>query len=248
MPTTPRPAMIGQSRLRVCLPDPVSLALDRPPPRHIVSPPRATSTVMFGNDNGRYEWLTWGLGFPTVGRSTSASRCQRSYSNQASAHDLAAWSAGFTSRPSDYFGFAAVGQNLNAPTTDAGGFVDRTYNFAVAIRPGRAAPRPEVGLEALYVDAKGGYWVPRFTLGVDVPELGRLRGDFAYSDPGNEVGQKQWLASASFAFNFNGSSGSAEVSGGACSATTLGCRQEPTRRRRLWARNRSTRVPRQRGG
>jgi len=29
----------------------------------IVSPPRAFSNLAFGNDNARYEWLTWGLAF-----------------------------------------------------------------------------------------------------------------------------------------------------------------------------------------
>ncbi|HTA92015.1 MAG TPA: signal peptide peptidase SppA [Polyangiaceae bacterium] len=187
----------------------------------IVSPPRATSEVMFGNDNSRYEWLTWGLAFKPSDAFGLGFSLQRSYSNQASAHDLASWSLGFTSRPSDYFGFAVVGQNLNAPTTDQGGFVDRTYNFAVAIRPARSRA-VEVGLESEYVSHGDGYWVPRATLGVDVPQLGRLRGDFAYSDPGNEAGEKQWLASASFAFNFNGSSGSAEVAGGTMFGNALG--------------------------
>jgi len=104
----------------------------------VVSPPRAFSKLAFGNENARYEWLTWGLAFrpsPAFGVGFSL---QRSYSNQAAAHDLASWSLGLSSRPSDYFGFAVVGQNLNGPTTNQGGFVDRSYNFAVAIRPARS--------------------------------------------------------------------------------------------------------------
>ena len=188
----------------------------------IVSPPRAASEVMFaGNDNARYEWITWGLALHPSDAFGLGFSLQRSYSNQASAHDLASWSLGFTSRPSDYFGFAVVGQNLNAPTTEAGGFIDRTYNFAVAIRPIRSRAL-EVGLESEYVSHGDGYWVPRATLGVDVPELGRLRGDFAYSDPGDEANEKQWVASANFAFNFNGSSGSGEVAGGSMFGNSLG--------------------------
>jgi len=188
----------------------------------VVSPPQFFSNRVFGNDSARYEWLTWGLAVkpsPAFGVGFSL---QRSYSNQAAAHDLASWSLGFTSRPSDYFGFAVVGQNLNGPTTDRGGFVDRSYNFAVAIRPARSRAI-EVGLESQYVSHNSGYWVPRATLGVDVPELGRLRGDFAYSDPGDAAGEKKkWLASASFAFNFNGSSGSAEVAAGSLFGDALG--------------------------
>ncbi len=126
-----------------------------------------------------------------------------------------------TSRPSDYFGFAVVGHNLNAPTTDDGGHVDRSYNFAVAVRPARSRAL-EIGLETQYVDDRNDYWVPKATLGVDVPDLGRLRGDFAYADPSNDAGRRQWLASASFAFNFNGASGSAEVAGGSLFGDGLG--------------------------
>ena len=187
----------------------------------IVSPPRAAAQALFGTDDARYEWLTWGLALRPSSSFSVGMTLQRSYSNQRAAHDLSSWSLGFTSRPSDYFGFAVVGQNLNAPTTDAGGYIDRSYNFAVALRPVRSRA-VEVGLETQYVDHGGGYWVPRATLGIDVPELGRLRGDFQYSDPGNEEGRKLWLASASFAFNFNGSSGSAEVGGGSLFGDGLG--------------------------
>jgi protease IV len=187
----------------------------------IVSPPRASAQAMFGSDDARYEWLTWGLALKPSNSFSMGFSLQRSYSNQRAAHDLSSWSLGVTSRPSDYFGLAVVGQNLNAPSTDAGGYIDRSYNFAVAIRPVRSRAL-EVGLESQYVDHGGGYWVPKATLGVDVPELGRLRGDFQYSDPGNEEGHKAWLASASFAFNFNGAGGSAEVAGGSLFGDGLG--------------------------
>jgi protease-4 len=186
----------------------------------VVSPPRAAAEALFGNANGRYEWLTWGLAFRPSDSFSVGMSLQRSYSNQAAAHGLSSWSLGLSSRPNDYFGFAVVGNNLNAPTTSAGGYVDRTYNFAVALRPVRSRAL-EVGLESQYVDRAGGHWVPRATLGVDVPELGRLRGDFAYSEPGNDA-RRQWLASASFAFNFNGAAGSAEIAAGSLFGDGLG--------------------------
>jgi protease IV len=187
----------------------------------LMAPPRAASELLFGQQSALYQWLTWGMAFrPSNGFSLGASY-QHSYSNQALAHGLSAWSLGLTSRPTDYFGFAIVGHNLNAPTTGAGGYIDRAYNFAVAIRPARSRA-VEVGLEAQYVDHFREYWVPKATLGVDVPELGRLRGDFSYADPGNDAGRRQWLASASFAFNFNGNSGSGEVAGGSLFGDGLG--------------------------
>ncbi|HEY4105880.1 MAG TPA: signal peptide peptidase SppA [Polyangiaceae bacterium] len=196
----------------------------------IVSPPLAASNAMFNRADARYEWLTWGLALHPSDTFGVGFSLQRSYSNQAAAHDLASWSLGATWRPSDYFGFAVVGKDLNAPTTSQGGYVERAYNLALALRPARSRA-VEVGLEAEHVDHDHsripnddprGYWVPRATLGIDVPELGRLRGDFAYSDPGNDAGEKQWLASANFAFNFNGSSGSAEVAGGSMFGDSLG--------------------------
>lgn len=187
----------------------------------LVAPPRAASQALFGDAEGRYQWLTWGLAFRPTDSFALGLSLQRSYSNRQAAHDLASWSLGFTSRPSDYFGFAVVGQNLNRPTNDAGGVIDRSYNFGVAIRPLRTRSL-EIGLESQYVDRADDYWVPRATLGVDVPELGRLRGDFAYADPGNEVGRRQWLASANFAFNFNSASSSAELAGGTIFGDGLG--------------------------
>jgi len=187
----------------------------------IVSPPSAASRALFGADDSRYEWLTWGLALKASDAVSLGFSLQRSYSNQLSAHDLATWSLGFTSRPSDYFGFAVVGHNLNAPSNAAGGYIDRSYNIAFALRPLRTRAL-ELGLEGQYVSHADGYWVPHATLGVDVPELGRLRGEFSYSDPGNEAGRKAWLASASIAFAFNGSTGSAEATGGSLFGDGLG--------------------------
>jgi len=187
----------------------------------LVSPPNAAAQTLFGASSGRYQWLTWGLAFRPSNAFALGFSYQHSYSNQPVAHGLSAWSLGLTSRPSDYFGFAVVGQNLNAPSTSAGGHIDRSYNFAVAVRPLRSRAL-EVGLETQYVDQRNDYWIPKATLGVDVPELGRLRGDFSYSDPGNDTGHRQWLASASFAFNFNGSTGSAELAAGSLFGDGLG--------------------------
>jgi protease-4 len=187
----------------------------------LVAPPHAAAQVLFNEPTGNYEWLTWGLAFRPSNSFSLGTSYQHSYSNRAAAHGLSSWSLGLTSRPTDYLGVAIVGHNLSAPTTSAGGFVDRSYNFAVAVRPLRSRAL-EIGVEGQYVDARKDYWVPKATLGVDIPELGRLRGDFSYSDPGNDTGQRQWLASASIAFNLNGNTGSAELAGGSLFGDGLG--------------------------
>jgi len=104
----------------------------------LVSPPNAAAEQLFGTQKANYEWLTWGLALRPSNAFSLGFSYQHSYSNQTAAHGLSSWSLGATSRPSDYFGFAVVGHNLNAPTTGAGGFVDRSYNFAVAVRPLRS--------------------------------------------------------------------------------------------------------------
>jgi len=187
----------------------------------VVAPPHAAAQLLFNEPTGNYEWLTWGLAFRPSNSLSIGTSYQHSYSNRAATHGFSTWSLGLTSRPVDYFGFAVVGQNLSAPSTDAGGHIDRSYNFAVAVRPLRSRAL-EVGLETQYVDHRSGYWIPKATLGVDVPELGRLRGDFSYSDPTNDAGKKAWLASASFAFNLSGNTGSAELAGGSLFGDGLG--------------------------
>ncbi|HET7538402.1 MAG TPA: signal peptide peptidase SppA [Polyangiaceae bacterium] len=187
----------------------------------LVAPPHAAAQVLFNQPTGNYEWLTWGLAFRPSNAFSFGTSYQHSYSNRAATHGLSSWSLGLTSRPTDYFGLAVVGHNLSAPTSSAGGHVDRSYNFATAVRPLRSRAL-EIGLEAQFVDSHKDYWVPKATLGVDIPELGRLRGDFSYSDPGNETGQRQWLASASIAFNLNGNTGSAELAGGSLFGDGLG--------------------------
>src|SRR6185369_16114272 len=79
-----------------------------------------------------------------------------------------------------YFGVSVVGHDLNAPTTH---FVelDRNVDLALAFRPtGRASL--QIGIEDRYYDASG-QWIPRATLGFDIPYVGRVRGDVTLSDP-----------------------------------------------------------------
>jgi protease-4 len=187
----------------------------------LVAPPEATAQRLFAQSSGRYQWLTWGLAFKPSEYAALGFSLQRSYSNRVEAHDLAAWSAGLTVRPSDYVGLAVVGQNLNGPSNAAGGHVDRSYQFGLAFRPLRSRFL-EIGAEGVLVDSDPQYWIPRATLGVDVPELGRLRGDFEYADPGNDHGLRRWLASASMAFTFNGPGGSTELAAGSIFGDALG--------------------------
>jgi protease IV len=186
----------------------------------VVDPPRDASLALFG-ESANYQFLTWGLAFEASEQFALGFSLQRTYSDRSTLHGLSSWSLGGTSRPWNFLGVAFVANDLNAPTNDAGGFINRTYDMATAIRP-LSTRAVELGLSAKYVDQVDGYWIPRATLGIDIPPLGRLRGDFSLSDPGEQFQDMTWLAAATMAFYFNGTSGSMEASAGSIFGDALG--------------------------
>jgi protease-4 len=186
----------------------------------LVSPPDGGAGPLFGSDK-LYQWVTWGLALRPSDSFGIGFSLQRSYSDLAEAHGLFGWSAGITTRPSDYFGMAFVANDINAPTNDAGGFINRSYDVALSIRPARSRA-VEIGLAGRIVDAEDAYWSPSATVGVDIPQLGRLRGGVSILDPDNGVDQSEWLASASMSFYLNGTAGSMELTGGSLFGGALG--------------------------
>jgi protease IV len=165
-----------------------------------------------------YQWLTWGLAFgsDTAGFGFSL---QRTYSESSDLHGLSSWSLGMTSRPFDHFGLAFTAHDLNAPSTDTVQ-LDRSYDVAAAIRPFRSRV-VELGLEGKYVARDDGSWVPRATLGIDLPPLGRLRGEAAVSDPFDEE-RRSFFAGAVLAIHLNSPQGSTEAQAGSVFGDALG--------------------------
>jgi len=106
-----------------------------------------------------------------------------------------------TIRPSRYLGAALVARDLTGARGDVlapGTGISRAFDFGLAVRP-LATRTLELGLEAtLWPSApKGDLWAPRFTLGYDVPRVGRLMGSFQVADPvGGDGGFKKWTATA----------------------------------------------------
>lgn len=186
----------------------------------LVDAPRAAGLDLFGR-TVNYQFLTWGLAFQASDTFGLGVSLQRTYSDRAALNGLSSWSLAGTSRPSDFFGIAVVANDLNAPTNDAGGFIDRTFDLALALRPLRRRA-VELGLSAKYVDREDPYWIPRATLGIDIPPLGRLRGDFSWSDPFEQSRESSWLAAATMAFYFNGPSGSMDFTAGSVFGSALG--------------------------
>ncbi len=187
----------------------------------LISPPEGGPGPLFAGDK-LYQWVTWGLAVHPSDSFAVGFSLQRSYSDLSQAHGLFGWSAGLTTRPSDYFGMSFVASDINAPKNAAGGSIDRTFDLAVAVRPLRSRAL-EIGLEGKVVDARErATWAPSATLGLDIPQLGRLRGGLTLMDPDDGIRRDEWLASATMSFYLNGTSGSMELSGGSLFGGALG--------------------------
>jgi len=186
----------------------------------LMSPPSGGTGPLFKSD-GLYQWVTWGLALKASDSFAFGMSLQRSYSDMPEAHGLFGWSVALTSRPSDYFGLSFVASDINAPKNSSGGVIDRSFDVALAMRPLRSRA-VELGLSGKIVDAPKAYWAPSATLGVDIPELGRLRGGVSFLDPDDGIAQSEWLASASMSFYLNGTAGSMDLSGGSLFGGALG--------------------------
>jgi protease-4 len=186
----------------------------------LVDPPAKGIGARFG-PRSNYQWLTGGLSFRAGPGNAFGATFQHAYSENALIDGLSSWSLGYTTRPVNEFGMAFVANDINAPSNSAGGFLERSYDIGLAIRPfgSRAI---ELGAEGKYIDAIEPYWTPRATLGIDIPSLGRLRGDVSLAHAGDQGGEQSWLASAQMAFAFNGLSGALELAGGTNFGNGLG--------------------------
>jgi protease-4 len=187
----------------------------------LLDPPADNPTSRFGS-RSNYAWLTGALAYAPSNAVSLGASFQRSYSENPLLDAHGTWSVGYTVRPMNHFGVAVVGHDLNAPTNGSGGHVDRSYDLGLALRP--AGTRVvELGLEGKYVDAYEPFWVPRATLGIDIPELGRLRGEFSLNDPAEGGGrERSWRAAVQMAFAFNEVGGTLELAGGTTFGSGLG--------------------------
>ncbi|HEX4339360.1 MAG TPA: signal peptide peptidase SppA [Polyangiaceae bacterium] len=191
----------------------------------VLSPPQGA----FGGLSQNYEWLTWGLAYQASESLAFGFSLQRAYSNGPVAGSLGSYTLGVSARPSTLLGLSLVASNVNGPLDGAAarrvqalGAVDTSLGAsitaAVAVRPfGTRAV--ELGLEGRYM-TEPHVWQPRATLGIDLPPVGRLRGEFAVLDP--EESSPAWRATASLEVDLNGTGGSSTLEGGMLTGTELG--------------------------
>ncbi len=172
-----------------------------------------------------YQWFTWAL---AMGSETSSIgfTYQKSFSDAARYHSLGSWTLGVNLRPSDYLGVGGVIYNINSPESSSGYEMMPTYEAGIAFRP-TGTDAVELGVEASFVDERGGYWVPRAALDVAIPTLGRLRTDLSWIDPTKSTGTPSWVASTSLVLVGNSRQGSGELSIGSRYGAALGDGNHP---------------------
>jgi protease-4 len=127
-----------------------------------------------------YLWLTWGLAYKVSDAIAVGGTVQ------VATNGLAGFSLGATLRPNPVLSVSLVAHDINRPSGDplVNGFapLDRTWTMAFTLRPtGRRGF--EVGTDLRYLEGavvagnRNDQWIPRFTAGLDIPHVGRLRGD-----------------------------------------------------------------------
>ncbi|HEY4120443.1 MAG TPA: signal peptide peptidase SppA [Byssovorax sp.] len=151
-----------------------------------------------------YHWIRWGLAARAGDVLSIGATLGWGASSQADLDDLFTVTAGTTMRLFPWLSMAAVARDFNAPISRGGVRVERRYDLGFAVRP-LGSRAIEVGFEAeLY---EKGASVPRATIGLDVPRIGRLKGDLAMLDPSRD---NKLVASAGLDLN----AGLAQLTGG----------------------------------
>jgi protease-4 len=182
----------------------------------LVQPPNGGNGVGVGFPyaGSDYAWLTWALATKLGENASFGVSLDHSYSQNAYVDNLNGITAALSWRPNTHFGFAAVARDFNRPSsqlvatptgtpcgpTDTGCLpvLDGRYTVAMAFRPtGRR--NVDIGLELQYWQGSD-TWVPRGTVGVDVPSLGRV---FA----SGEIGPRGTLGTAGLELHWGGLSG-----------------------------------------
>lgn len=162
-----------------------------------------------------YSWFTWGLAFGNQNSALGLS-IAHVYSNDPKVGGPTPVSVGWTARPFRHLSVAAVAHDLNSPVTAIGARIDRSYSVGMALRP--------VGTSALELGVEGRYfedadkWMLRGVLGVQVPYVGRIRGDIGARTPLNS--STEYVASAMLDLTFP----HVVLTGGGVFGTALGGR------------------------
>lgn len=179
-----------------------------------MSPPSGVGLL----DNSSYQWWTWGLAYQASPAFSFGSTFQAAFSSADFASGLASFSFGMSVRPTTVFGISLVAADVNSPQNNFGVY-GRSFTGALALRP-LGTRTWEMGLESKYLHEED-IWVPRATMAVDIPYVGRLSGDFAISEVDSDAA-RAWTSSAQLALYGNVSNQSTELAAGVVTGDGLG--------------------------
>ncbi|MDI3284779.1 signal peptide peptidase SppA [Polyangium sp. 15x6] len=119
-------------------------------------------------------WLRWALATNLSDTFSIGTTFGWSYAERRDLDEQFGVTTGLTIRPFTWLSAAAVARDW---TTNA----DRRYDVGLALRPFWGRRYAELGLEAS-IHERTGDVTPRATLGLDVPRVGRLRGEVSVRD------------------------------------------------------------------
>jgi protease-4 len=130
--------------------------------------------------SANYTWITWGLGWKLSDSLAFGFSLERSYSTSPYLNALFGITAAVSYRPNAHFGFAAVARDFNGPSSQPlvyGGtpILDPAYVIGMDFRP-TGTGALDVGLEAKWLEGSDEV-LPKGIVSLDVPGLGRARGD-----------------------------------------------------------------------
>ena len=119
-------------------------------------------------------WLRWGLALKLGETSAFGTTIAWSFSDRNEFDGASGVTSAYTYRPFSFLSLSAIARDW----TNASG---RTYDVGMAFRPYKGQRTIELGAEAS-IRERSREMTARGTLGVDIPRVGRLRGEVSVSD------------------------------------------------------------------
>lgn len=126
-------------------------------------------------------WVRWDVAFRSGDTAAFGTTLGWGSSGALALDGYFSLTSGVTVRPFTFLSVSAVARDWNQPENRLGQAIERSYDVGFAVRPVLGLRALEIGLEGAYFEDSNA-WVPRATVGLDVPRVGRLRGDLTLRD------------------------------------------------------------------
>jgi protease-4 len=168
--------------------------------------------IGFPYRGSNYVWATWALAYKLWDQAAIGFSIARSYSQNSYVQGLWSLTGSLSWRPYPVVGLSVVAANFNEPSAQLlpnishpnippQPVLDGQYTLAMSLRPtGRRDL--DIGLEARWYQGSD-LWVPRATLGIDVPYVGRAYGSLEIGHLLNDS-QRGFLGTAGMEIHFDG--------------------------------------------